>query len=292
MPHFDVYQPNGKKFRLFYKSDDNKNDLLNETLLKHWSDYLDDHWIWLKAYDPYKMNFEDKTKALLDRCGTFLLLGNFGYGNIIKNISDISSVEVPFSQSLSNDESELETVDYQMLPYNEENFTHTKPHQKAKDKIEKKYKDSQSFKINRLFNFEGKEQSIIVKLKNKDVYNGVVPKNIEQDKITSWKNKIFKNIYGDPVFELDCKSIPPRGGILNKNIPYTSKWCYVDTNNVFVYNNMKYKINNNVTQYMFDCKNEIYNMDKILVYEQNNKLYFFDMNIDQIEDKYIMKTEV
>jgi hypothetical protein len=56
----------------------------------------------------------------------------------------------------------------------------------------------------------------------------------------------------------------------------------------------KYKLSN-IKQYRKievskrDVHKNEYPMDKILVFEQYGSLYFFDMNIDRISNKYIRK---
>lgn len=85
-----------------------------------------------------------------------------------------------------------------------------------------------------------------------------------------------------------------RKGLINPNNPYTAEWCIVDTENIFEFHGNKYKINKSVKQYNTrtkkprydDYKND-YKMDKILVYDQDGKMYFFDQNIDRINNDLI-----
>ena len=87
-----------------------------------------------------------------------------------------------------------------------------------------------------------------------------------------------------------------RQGLINPNKPYISEWCVVDTDNVFKFNNNNYKISEQALQYSIrtkkpnhdDYKND-YQMDKILVYEQDDNLFFFDQNIDRISSDKITR---
>ena len=86
-----------------------------------------------------------------------------------------------------------------------------------------------------------------------------------------------------------------REGLIDWSKPYMSEWCVVDTENTFIFNEVKYKIGKDIVQYNIrkkkpnydDYKND-YQMDQILVYEQDNKLYFFDQNIEQIDNNKIL----
>lgn len=87
-----------------------------------------------------------------------------------------------------------------------------------------------------------------------------------------------------------------RDGLINLNKPYISEWCVVDTENIFEFNDNNYKINEQVSQYSIrtkkpnhdDYKSD-YQMDKILAYEQDGNLFFFDQNIDRINNHEIAR---
>lgn len=78
-----------------------------------------------------------------------------------------------------------------------------------------------------------------------------------------------------------------RQGLINHEKPYNSKWCVVDVENVFEFSGSKYRISDSVQQYKINKDNKS-QMDRILVYEQDGKLFFFDQNIEQIEDNKIL----
>lgn len=61
--------------------------------------------------------------------------------------------------------------------------------------------------------------------------------------------------------------------------------CRVDTDNIFLYKKIKYRISNEVKQYeVTDNGND---MDVITILERDNKLIFLDGNLDLIDNKYI-----
>jgi len=287
MPYFNVYQPNGHKHRLVYSKDDDKNEVLNKTVLAMWEEYCSEHWMWLKKYDPFKMNFEDKTKSFLERCGTFLLLGNFGYGNIVRDLTSIYEVET----SICEDKQEATidcAVNFDMLPSNKSALGHTLPHHNARKKVKKRYCESQSYKVEKLFKFDGFSTYHWYKLKNKDVLGAKCP---EDQKYADWKNKTYNNVHGEPVFEYRPCQIKSRTGILDPNKPYVSEWCYVWADNTFNYGGHIYTIDAQVSQYgsTLEKFEEIFKMDKILVYEQENKMYFFDQSVNQINNEMIRR---
>ena len=82
------------------------------------------------------------------------------------------------------------------------------------------------------------------------------------------------------------------------------QWCTVDAENVFVFQGKEYQISKSLKQYEVYNKavklnNGEYNnfsnkaeMDKILVVKINDHLLFYDMNIERIKGKYILKGDV
>lgn len=85
-----------------------------------------------------------------------------------------------------------------------------------------------------------------------------------------------------------------RNGIIDKYDEYISKWESVDVDGFFEYNNFLFQIINydpykKRKAFSRDYNKDEYDMDKILVFEQYGNLYFFDMDIYQIDNKYIKK---
>lgn len=67
-----------------------------------------------------------------------------------------------------------------------------------------------------------------------------------------------------------------------------SKWCYVDSENKFVFDNAMYKILETVPQYCVDSDNQCV-MDQILVINNNGCISFYDQNLKYLNEKDILK---
>lgn len=78
-----------------------------------------------------------------------------------------------------------------------------------------------------------------------------------------------------------------REGLINHKKPYDSEWCVVDTDNQFIYKGNKYKISEDVKQYKVSRDNKS-QMDKLLVCEQDDNLFHFDQNSNQIENDKVI----
>lgn len=284
MPHFDIYKPNGSKFRLFFTSEDDRTEVVDRLLLTYWREYCDEHWLWQKKYDPFKMNFEDKTKSFLERCATFLLLGSMGESNIISDYGKIRRAETALIED--NDEVTTQYVDFDPLPTGEEALPHTIPHKRTRKKIEKRYRDSQCYKIGRIHGFAGSDKCEYVALRNKDVAEARMP---EGENVVKWKLKTFKNVHGDPVYVYRKHVIKPRPGVIDTNRPYKSTWCYVWADNVFDYGGAKWRIADCVAGYQET--DGAFAMDKVLVYEQDGKMYFFDQSINEINNENVWRLQ-
>lgn len=76
--------------------------------------------------------------------------------------------------------------------------------------------------------------------------------------------------------------------LINPERPYRADWYIVDTDNVFVRDGVSHVISSNLSQYNVGKDNEA-SMDRILVMEQDNEVYYFDQNIDGIDAKFIKK---
>ena len=109
-------------------------------------------------------------------------------------------------------------------------------------------------------------------------------------------NKPYRNLHGENVYQYRKRRIKGNNkGIIVPNASYSSDWCYVWADNVFELNEKKYRIHDKVEQYAgVEVKinrkggTEIrYDMDKILVYEQEGIKYYFDQQINRIDNKYI-----
>lgn len=249
--HYDIRQPNGIKFRMIYNKLQNRITLLEKTLLKTWKDFCETCWLYFGKIG-FKMSCEDKTKFFLDKCGSFLLIGEYKKSNILTEGKErqIKDNEVLFCdappevQDMFYSSNNKEIDEYSDTGKNFRNKDNTKNNKPNKSKETKEY-------INHY----------------------------------KQRNNNLKLIYED----LDMDKL------------YNSKWCLVDTDKIFEYNNQRFNIKKDVEQYqpekicinprandknkVYDC---IYKMDKILVVEQDNHHYYYDMSYNKIHKKYVV----
>lgn len=127
----------------------------------------------------------------------------------------------------------------------------------------KRWKKSKTYKINQLYSYDN-----------------------YRDRHYEWDFVKEKWIYCDKKYQITKKRL------INPKQPYVAKWCLVDTDGVFEFNKQKYLISNELKQYQkkeisYKIFKDEYEMDKILVIEQGNKKYYFDQNIECIDNKYI-----
>lgn len=277
--YFPIDSPiDGRELRIYYDSKDDKNELLQEVILNYWEDYCNEHWIWLGKFDEYQWNYEDKVKRFLNRCANFLLIGEYKKNDILSgnDVKRIIANEYSLEGDWENKDIEIEleeTIDYLKQYVKQVDSGDGKI---LKDKFDnppiksRKKSESKLTKISKIFSKPDKEI---------EVY-----KQIHISNTFSVWDKVKKIVRG-------------RKGLINPNEPYMAKWCIVNTNNEFEFNNNKYQINKSVKQYDIrmppkikhdDFKND-YQMDKILVYEQDDNIYFFDQNINRIDNEFIKK---
>ena len=274
MRYFPIDNPiDGKEQRIYYNSKDDKKELLQDVILNYWNDYCNNHWIWLGKFEEHKWNYEDKTKRFLNRCANFLLISNYNEYSLLSgnNITRIKTNEYSLDGDWQNESLEVEleeTVDY------------------LNRSVRKNYSIE-----DKILETEFDNKPIVNKKKSRT--DKILEIYSEPDKeVEDYKAIHISNTFN--VWNKTTKLIKGRKGIIDKTKFYIASWCTVDTENNFIFNNNKYKISNEVSQYTirkkrprFDDYKSDYQMDKILVYEQDGRLYFFDQNIIQIENKYI-----
>jgi hypothetical protein len=74
--------------------------------------------------------------------------------------------------------------------------------------------------------------------------------------------------------------------LIDPKNPYIVSWCNVDENNEFFFNEKIFTVI--AKQYTAKKKGNLYFVqDKILCYFQDNHYFFFDMNIDRINENDI-----
>lgn len=77
------------------------------------------------------------------------------------------------------------------------------------------------------------------------------------------------------------------------------KWCYVNTENEFIFMNQVFIIDERVPEYKVhnkagtieDYTNEAYMEEVLVVLNCNNELTYYNQNYDLLEAKYIKKRE-
>jgi hypothetical protein len=302
---FSITLPIGVKTKLFYAPTMDKSihvKLIEKVVLSRWKGYLDTRWLWAKKYDPFKFNHEDKVKALLDRCGTFILIGEFRQGMLLteEKKSAIYSKEIPLSCTGDNVQdivfgTDTDAEDYTVTALGDgiqavdvENVDNDKTigaWDKKKVKETYKRKKAKHLKINALYSTPTVYRTTVYKMTNQDnldsthIYAPEFPEGCSLSEIITkedkeWKRKPFTNAHKENVYGVKQQAYGGNIGIIDYNAPYKYQWCLVDTEGVFEFEDRKYKIDNTVNQYaprlVKNRKGElidiIYDMDKILVY--------------------------
>lgn len=307
---FDIKRPTTlKNIRIFFNSKDNKNKLLENIVLDRldedlgitYRQYCEDHWLWGRRYGSYGINYEDKVKSFLDRCGTFLLLGQFEKGEVLTDYMYKLAryKEVSYSGDWKDEENEV-ILEEEVVKLKNKNTLNEKIIQNnIKQKYKKYYKKrkkrkkkiSKSQKIMQIFSSPKVIRNTLYNPTNKEIYdkNNIKYPKFKNDKdLKKWLNKSYKNIYGEKIWDYKMVEYGGHKGIINPNRPYISKWCVVDTRNIFEFQNKKYMISKNIKQYQVGKDNKC-EMDMILVFEQDGNMYFFDQDINEINEKYIYK---
>jgi hypothetical protein len=312
---FMIYKlllPIGEKHLIQYENDNDKLNIINN-LLSDQSNYVNEHWIWEHAFEKTRVNFEDKSKGFLNRCADFLLLGELDRNGILSShkIKNIRGKEIPISSTAKNTQElvygQSTDNDQHITQKSHINFMHNneiimgnidpdaqiKYHKKREDIIKKRYTQSQQYKIKKLFSTSDKVSKVYAKITNgelADIVSDGKPRNKElnEQELVKWRNRPFKNIYGENVYNLKDKIYSGNKGYIDRDKPYLSKWCYVNNDNIFTFYDCKYRIDRQLEQYRVGEDNQS-EQDMILVFEQFGKQYYFDMKIVEIKDKYISR---
>jgi hypothetical protein len=122
----------------------------------------------------------------------------------------------------------------------------------------------------------------------------------EEEYKKQWLKKPKQNFHKQPILTLRTKTNKAHQGIIDKTRPYQSEWCLIDTDNNFTYKNKIYTLNKCLEQYQgrvvilnpkarksAKITETIYDMDKIWVLEQDGNTYYYDMNIEKIDNNMI-----
>lgn len=292
MKTFEFKLPDDTKHKIKYDENSNKEEIVND-IINEWHSYINSNWVCFNKQKAFTISPEQKVKYMLESLVTFLAgrLDN-------KYPKDISLDYVKDNKkplkTINDSNNVLLGLQTDQKTYNKNN----------KRKI-KKYKQSKTYKIIRIFSKKDIKLQEIYKLTNKDVFGLNELLNMrkklnlvtEQD-YTAWLEKPAKNLFNQNIFTIKKKTYKGWQGIINTDIPYISKWCYVNSIGEFEFNSKKYLIDiEKIPQYQ-DIRKDKYlknesgwSMDNIYCVEQEEKLYFWDMDIVQLCDKYISKTE-
>jgi hypothetical protein len=299
--------PNGYKKAIFYNGESDKIELLNNFIFKYWENYIYEHWMWTESVgrDKYRRDYEDKIKMLMDRCGTFLLLGQFRNGMIMTDGRERNTRhnEIPvsctstFMQDLFY-AGDVSDEDYN-APYEETAQTNkkiteidnrsedTERKEKQKQKRFKNYKKSNQYKMDFLYKKDDFKKPVLYKLLNKDIFHNdeFIDKFESRDKYEEWLNKPFRNVHKENLYDIKQQTYKGHDGYIDKSKPYVWEWVAVDTNNRFEFKNHLFEISNQLEVYQCDPDNNC-EMDKVLCYEQEQdgeiNRYFFDCRITNI----------
>lgn len=258
----------------------------------------------------------DSVRKLLERCGTFILLKHFKNGFILTDgregkenkarkteipVSNTSSklYDMFFSQDAEGDTYTNQSKGNNLILTNESIMGNIElediyeiPSQKAD-----KYQNTRHYKLRSL----DKKDDIFIprlyKILNKEIYTTEqYPEGLSENELNKWLNKAFKTVCGTNLYTYKTAKIKGNpNGIIDKTKPYTSKWCLLDAEGVFIYNKCKYKLSELVKQYQgkevkINRRGEYetrYDMDKILVFEQDGIINFYDELINNINNNFI-----
>jgi hypothetical protein len=274
-------------------------------------DYCLTRWLWPSKFDDYRFNYEDRVKSFLNRCGDFILKKYIINGMVLTDgrKSEIIKHEIPVSCYPPEYQEMIFGIDQE--DNNEENLQGNTliltnevllgnididNYIRFFEKVKKRYKQSKQYKMKKIYITPDKEIKELYKLKNGDLQERPLIKELSEEDLIKWQQKPFKNIHGENIYEYRTKIIKGNNGVVNPKQPYKWAWCYVNTENEFEFDSKKYKIDNTVKQYqgriIRDRHGEediIYDMDMILCYEQNGKQFYFDQNIDRIKNEHIQQ---
>ncbi|WJJ55254.1 hypothetical protein QB910_000010 [Dabrowskivirus KKP3916] len=245
-------------------------------------------FIWSKRQEQAYLNAEH----ILENIATYLLMGMFKGANIMTlyKIRQKNQREIPESNAESNAVDLIYGADYGG-DIGQENArvnatselskgTEVKKDQldmsvaelNRRDRLAKKqslrYRDSKTFRMENLFSTRPVETYRLEVVKERDE-NG--------------KEKIVKNVFGQPIFIDKRVTIGGRKGLIDRDKDKGS-WCTVDTDNHFTFMGREFVIDSSVEAYRVDDDNQCL-MDKILAYylTDTGEYVFFDENICRVD---------
>ena len=175
--YYEITQLDGKRYRIYRNREQNtpqgRIEILENTILKQFANRIEKEWLWQKKWDPYKLNHEDYVKSMLDRCGSFILLGELRYGGILTTDAEKKMFDNEISLEMDDN---LNVAASDQIPQN------YKKSEKVKefDRLAKKKRKNSNYLrkiVNHKYTFEYK--SCPVDTENKFIFCG---KRFEIDK--------------------------------------------------------------------------------------------------------------
>jgi hypothetical protein len=241
---------------------------------------------------------------LLDKLGTYLLMGQFAENNILTlhKIRQGYEHEIQASNSDSNamdvmygiQEGDKE-VSITASPVLDKNMQIEKPIEKMsvqeiaqKEKKDKKatikYKQSKTYRMNQLHSTREIRTYRVKSDYVRDEFGDVV--------LFDGKPKVAKNVFGQPILVAETTTIGGHKGLVGLDEKHVVNWCIVDTTNVFTFNGQKFKIDPILEQYRV-CEDNVCEMEKILCYYliEKEEYVFFDEKVHPIESEMITKVQ-
>jgi hypothetical protein len=268
---------------------------------ERWEEYFNNGWFRETSVAGTRFN---QTRDILDKVATYLLAGHFEEGNVMTHRmqNKVADKEIPAScansqvenlmygtgsdneEGASNVSSELIISDTEKEPY-DMSADEIEQRKKKARKTKKKWRHTVTYKINRLYSTPEIRTYRIKPVKNSD-------------------GKIEKDASGKPIFDAVYVTIGGNKARFEKpnkfkNVPdHTARWCLVSTDNIFYFNDKVYRIDDSVKQYTVTgkaCKNgsdwnnfsNNATMERILCYMDDGEMFFYDENINQIDNNMI-----
>lgn len=301
---FKIFTPDKQKITLQYSNRLNRNAFIKQvyhTAIKQYEDRLNNNWL-----DNSTKTGQNSVSRFLDRCADYILLGEYDYEKNMRYTkteipaSNISSELVDMFECGGSAKYEKQfdfSGKYTYTSDFEDEIVGKHKHRNNHQKCRKRKKSQTSFyKIDKLFSKPHKRQYSIDPLLNMDIYSQsdvvkLFPNWEERvDDIEKWMLKKAKNIFGQTIYNASFKTYDGRDGIIKYDKPYTAEWAYVNADAEFIFQNHGYRIDTEKHPKYIDLSktklkgNATYwSQDKILCIEQFGKVYFWDMNINEVE---------
>jgi len=272
MTMFKIKMPDGHTKIMRYNREtsiEEKMSLVEEHILNRWEESFKNYWL-----------SSNTIKQILDRCATFILLGQSKNAGILTSykIDKVNSKEIPASNA--NDTAQnLIYGEYNPSADNASGYASVTLTTQEPSIDLSKISDSQLRKEQEK---EAKRVGRWKTSKTRKLY-----KLFSTPEITTYKLKRVKdnegnvvtNVFGQAVFIDEKTTIGGNQGF--DRSASKAEWCRVDTDNRFIFQGAVYEIDKSVKQYKVGKDNEC-EMDMILVILADEDIHFFDMNIEEI----------